>query len=105
MVFVNFAMNAVMIEHGLGLQATDVPLDSLIMIGKGIYGDEIVYVVVLATIKVAILVMYCRVFPVRGFRIGAWIIGSITVIWSVMFVFLCEYSEIVLSYRGKLTDV
>ena len=91
-VFINFALNAVMIEHGLGLQATEVPLPSLIMIGKAIYGDEVVYVVVLAIIKVAILIMYCRVFPLRSFRIAAWILGTITAVWSLMFVFLCKLS-------------
>lgn len=79
-----------MIEHGLGLQAADVPLPSLVMIGKAIYGDEIVYVVVLALIKVAILVMYCRVFPIRRFRIAAWILGMLTVAWSLMFIFICK---------------
>lgn len=59
------------------------------MIGKAIYGDEIVYVVVLAVVKVAILVMYCRVFPLRQFRIAAWILSGITVAWSLMFIFIC----------------
>ena len=61
------------------------------MIGKAIYGDEIVYVVVLAVIKVAVLVMYCRVFPVRRFRIAAWVLGLLTIAWSFMFIFICEY--------------
>lgn len=81
---------SLVIEHGLGLQAADVPLSSLIMIGKAIYGDEIVYVVNLAVIKVAILVMYCRVFPLRSFKIAAWILSIITVTWSLMFIFICE---------------
>lgn len=85
-----------MIENGLGLQAVDVPLDNLIMIGKAIFGDEIVYLVALAVIKVAILVMYCRVFPLGSFRIASWIIGSITVVWSVLFIFLCEFVTSVL---------
>lgn len=79
-----------MIEHGLGLQADTVPLPSLVAIGKAIYGDEIVYVVVLAVIKIAILVMYCRVFPLRRFRIAAWILGILTATWSLLFIFLCE---------------
>ncbi|KAK5076367.1 hypothetical protein LTR64_006153 [Lithohypha guttulata] len=91
LVFINFALNAVMIEHGLGLQAADVPLESLFTIGKAIYGDEIVYVVALATIKVAILVMYCRVFVLRSFKIAAWILSTITVVWSLMFIFICVF--------------
>ena len=100
MVFINLAMNIVMIEHGLGLQAADVPLESLMTIGKAIFGDEVVYVIVLATIKVSILVMYCRVFPLRGFQIGAWVISSITTVWSLMFVFLCKCSNIIPQSKG-----
>lgn len=118
--FINFALNAVskctpgsknyiptnclpVIENGLGLQATDVPLSSLIMIGKAIYGDEIVYVVALAIIKVAILVMYCRVFPLRSFRIASWTLGTLTVIWSIMFIFICEHlSEIFVKEEANI---
>jgi hypothetical protein len=79
------------IEHGLGLQATEVPLESLFTIGKAIFADEIVYVLGLGITKVAILVMYCRVFPLRSFRISAWIIGTITTFWSLMFIFICIF--------------
>lgn len=79
-----------MIENGLGLQATNVPIPYLMAIGKAIFGDEIVYVVVLATIKIAILVMYCRVFPLRTFRVASWIIGTVTVVWSLIFIFICK---------------
>lgn len=79
------------IEHGLGLQASEVPFDHLVTIGKAIFADEIVYVIGLGITKVAILVMYCRVFPLRTFRIAAWIIGGITTVWSLMFVFICIF--------------
>lgn len=83
-------ITAAVIENGLGLQAVDVPFENLVTIGKGIFADEIVYVVALAVIKIAILVMYCRVFPLRSFRLAAWIISTITVLWSLIFVFICE---------------
>ena len=95
---------AVVIENGLGLQAKDVPLPSLITIGKAIYGDEVVYVVVLAVIKIAILVMYCRVFPVRSFRIAAWILGSLTCLWSIIFIFVCKLTSGLPSVLPNLTS-
>lgn len=58
---------------------------------QAIFADEIVYVVVLAMIKVAILIMYCRVFPLKYFKIGAWVLSIITVVWSLMFAFLCIF--------------
>lgn len=44
-------------------------------------------------IKVAILIMYCRVFPLKNFKIAAWILSVITVVYSLMFTFLCKYSR------------
>lgn len=35
--------------------------------------------------------MYCRIFPLRGFKIGAWVISVITVIWSLLFIFICIF--------------
>lgn len=32
--------------------------------------------------------MYCRVFSLRRFRIGAWVLGTIVCIYTVIFVFL-----------------
>lgn len=81
----------VVIEHGLGLQASHVPFESLVTIGKAIFADEIIYVIGLGITKIAILVMYCRVFPLRRFEIAAWIIGTITAVWSLMFIFICIF--------------
>lgn len=79
------------IEHGLGLQASKVPFESLVTIGKAIFADEIIYVLGLGITKIAILVMYCRVFPLRQFNIAAWVIGGLTAVWSLMFIFICIF--------------
>ncbi|KAK2761633.1 hypothetical protein FQN54_001461 [Arachnomyces sp. PD_36] len=89
--FVNLALNLMMIDNGLGIDASQLDIEKVTMIAKLIYGDEPTYVVVLALVKVAILVMYCRIFPLRGFKIGAWIISVITVIWSLLFIFICIF--------------
>lgn len=91
LLFVTFAMNAIMFENGLGLPADRVPMAYLITIGKALFSDTILYLIILATIKVAILHMYCRVFPIHSFRLAARILSVVTCIWSLMFVLLCVF--------------
>ncbi|KAJ9204731.1 hypothetical protein DTO166G4_6978 [Paecilomyces variotii] len=86
--FINLALNLIMVVNGLGLQASELTAGNLTWIAKAIFGDEIVYIVNLALIKISILLMYCRVFALRRFRVGAWIIGIITCCWTLIFVFL-----------------
>ncbi|KAL1874720.1 hypothetical protein Plec18167_005956 [Paecilomyces lecythidis] len=86
--FINFALNLIMVVNGLGLQATQLTPANLTWIAKAIFGDEMVYIVNLALIKISILLMYCRVFALRRFRVGAWVIGIITCFWTLIFVFL-----------------
>src|SRR5438552_2692799 len=40
-------------------------------------------------IKISILVMYCHIFSLRRFKIGAWVIGATTVVWSLVFILMC----------------
>lgn len=35
--------------------------------------------------------MYCRIFPLRGFKIGAWVLSTLTVLWSISFLFVCIF--------------
>ncbi len=35
-------------------------------------------------VKISILVMYTRIFVFRSFRIGAWILSALTIVWSVV---------------------
>lgn len=89
--FVSMALNAIMIENGLGLPIKDVPLPQMITIGKALFGETITYLILLALVKMAILVMYCRVFPLRSFKVTSWILGTGISIWSLMFIILCIF--------------
>jgi hypothetical protein len=42
-------------------------------------------------VKIAILVMYCRIFALRSFKIGAYVISTITILWSLVFLFVCIF--------------
>ncbi|MBA7491861.1 hypothetical protein ES702_02409 [subsurface metagenome] len=102
----DFALTKAVVEHGLGCQSADMSnesmpniakvcamsgiLETILNMAQALFADEIVYVVALAMIKVSILVMYCRVFPLRLFKIGAWVLSVITVVWSLIFTLLCK---------------
>lgn len=44
---------------------------------------EWVYCTTVGIVKISILLMYARIFPTRGFRIAAVILGSIVVGWVI----------------------
>lgn len=46
----------------------------------------------LGVIKIAVLIMYYRVFPLRGFQIATWVVGGAVVAWTVGFIILCKFS-------------
>lgn len=46
-----------------------------------LFVTEIFYGMSLAVVKISILLMYARIFPTRFFRVGATILGVITVTW------------------------
>ena len=81
------------VENGLGLRAEYVSLQQTITIGKALFVETLNYLILLCLVKLAIIVLYCRVFPLRGFRITSWILGTGIVIWTVMFVLLCKLAH------------
>lgn len=48
-----------------------------------IYGGGIFYFIVLTLVKISILLMYYRIFPLPSFRIAAWILSTTTIIWAM----------------------
>ncbi|KAJ3531156.1 hypothetical protein NM208_g9006 [Fusarium decemcellulare] len=57
---------------------------------------EFTYGTVIFTIKAAILVMYCRIFPTRFMKLGACALGGLTLAWwlAVIFVSIFQCSPI-----------
>lgn len=44
---------------------------------------ECVYCTAVALIKLSLLLMYMRIFPVKSFELGAYILGFITIGWAI----------------------
>lgn len=61
---------------------------------KLVYCAEIFYVLAISFIKFSILLFYQRIFPTPNFVITLWIIGTITLTWTIAgglsFVFQCS---------------
>lgn len=44
---------------------------------------ECVYSTTVGVIKISILLMYTRIFPTRGFRVAALVLGLVSVSWAI----------------------
>ena len=54
-------------------------------------GYEITYLAGLAVAKISILIFFARSFALRTFRIAAWLLSAITIIWALLFAFLLVF--------------
>ncbi|KKA21752.1 hypothetical protein T310_4273 [Rasamsonia emersonii CBS 393.64] len=77
-----------MIQYGMGLHATQIPMDNLVMIAKFLLIAEILYVSNLVWTKISILMMYYRIFHFPFFKRWAYIIGAFIIIWLILVIFL-----------------
>ena len=50
--------------------------------------NQMLYLVNIAIIKISILIMYYRFFPIPSFRKAAWILSTFTVLWAISSLFL-----------------
>ncbi|KAJ5833618.1 hypothetical protein N7474_001929 [Penicillium riverlandense] len=77
------AVNIVCIHYGLGRHMDAIlPTDQPIFL-KLVYAFEPIYITTVGIIKLSVLLMYHRIFPVRLIKIGGYILGGITIAWVV----------------------
>ncbi|KAJ6045710.1 hypothetical protein N7499_003626 [Penicillium canescens] len=72
-----------LIHFGMGRHADVLPEGNIVIIAKLLMSFECVYCMTVGIVKISILLMYARIFPTRGFRITAIILGSIVIGWVV----------------------
>ncbi|KAF3396161.1 hypothetical protein F1880_007287 [Penicillium rolfsii] len=65
--------------------------DYVILLSLLLMSFECVYCTTVGIIKISILLMYARIFPTRGFRIAAMILGSIVVGWVIAIIFVSVF--------------
>jgi hypothetical protein len=82
-----------MVKEGMGLHADTLPVSNLVMIAKFLVVAEILYVFNLVWTKIAILLMYYRIFHFPYFKRWAYIIGTFVILWVITitfcFIFIC----------------
>ncbi|KAI1074921.1 hypothetical protein F5B20DRAFT_585754 [Whalleya microplaca] len=82
-----------MIQYGMGIHVEHVPMDHVIMEAKFLLVAEILYVFNLVWTKLAILLMFYRIFRFSYFKKAAYIIGTFIIAWVIcitfLFIFIC----------------
>ncbi|KHJ32998.1 putative integral membrane protein [Erysiphe necator] len=77
-----------LVQNGIGLHSGALTLPQVMAIGKILVLNEVLYVTNINLIKLSVLAMYYRFFPVRLMRLGGLILGTISSLWNVSLVVL-----------------
>ncbi|KAI0013158.1 hypothetical protein F4779DRAFT_566026 [Xylariaceae sp. FL0662B] len=82
-----------MLQYGMGIHVEQVPMEHIVMEAKFLLVAEILYVFNLVWTKLAILLMFYRIFRFSYFKTAAYIIGGFIIIWVItitfLFIFIC----------------
>ncbi|KAJ3956366.1 hypothetical protein N0V92_007094 [Colletotrichum tropicale] len=89
--FMAGALNYAMIAQGLGRHASTLSLDQQVQFLKLLLAFECIYVTAVMFIKISLLLMYRRIFPSRGFKISAMVLGFLTIGWWISIVLVCVF--------------
>ncbi|KAI9803327.1 MAG: hypothetical protein M1825_002118 [Sarcosagium campestre] len=87
-------------NNGVGRHIIAVPKPTI-----AAYAIQILYPLTLTFTKLSILLLYWRLFPTRGFRLGTYIVGAIVVIWwlevELVTIFQCKPISYLWDKSGK----
>ncbi|KAF5025650.1 hypothetical protein F66182_2256 [Fusarium sp. NRRL 66182] len=90
-VFITGGLNYGMIAHGMGKHAAVVSTPDQITFFKILLAFENIYVTAVMLIKLALLLMYLRIFPSRRFRVVSAIIAATVVAWWIAICAVCIF--------------
>ncbi|KAK2028549.1 hypothetical protein LX32DRAFT_639863 [Colletotrichum zoysiae] len=79
----NMIMNLILVDAGIGLHSGRLTLEQMQFLDRTMMGAEILYVNGVNMYKVALLLLYLRIFPMKEVRKGALICGSLTTLWTL----------------------
>ncbi|KAK2008444.1 hypothetical protein LZ32DRAFT_631640 [Colletotrichum eremochloae] len=79
----NMVMNLILVDAGIGLHSGRLTLEQMQFLDRTMMGAEILYVNGVNMYKVALLLLYLRIFPMREVRKGALICGGLTSFWTL----------------------
>ncbi|KAJ5639526.1 uncharacterized protein N7484_007388 [Penicillium longicatenatum] len=83
LVLVVAGVNLACVEYGMGRHTSTIPANRQEAFFKLVYAFEPLYITTAGIIKISVLLMYHRIFPVRYVRIGGLILAAITLAWVI----------------------
>ncbi|KAH7394680.1 hypothetical protein BKA66DRAFT_523153 [Pyrenochaeta sp. MPI-SDFR-AT-0127] len=89
--FILGALNYAAIAHGLGRHADTVLMDDLVAFFKILLAAECIYITAVLLVKLSLLLMYRRLFPLREFKICLAILAAIVISWWIAILAVCIF--------------
>ncbi|KAJ5797892.1 uncharacterized protein N7503_007188 [Penicillium pulvis] len=83
LVLVVAGVNLACVEYGMGRHTSTIPADREGTFFKLVYAFEPLYITTAGIIKISVLLMYHRIFPVRYVKFGGLILAAITLAWVI----------------------
>ncbi|RAH69445.1 uncharacterized protein BO66DRAFT_402102 [Aspergillus aculeatinus CBS 121060] len=71
------------IHYGMGRHTSRIPPADLLIFSQLLYAFEPLYITTVGIIKISVLLMYHRIFPVRLIRVAGILLATITVAWVI----------------------
>ena len=73
----------IVLRHGLGLHIQDVSPTDLVTYLQVLYAGAPLYALTIVFIKLSLLVLYCRLFPVKNMIHSCLVVGTVVVAWAL----------------------
>ncbi|KAL2064279.1 hypothetical protein VTL71DRAFT_4773 [Oculimacula yallundae] len=81
--FAEFTICIIGIHYGMGKHAAALSTAEIVSYAKSLIAFECLYVTCICVTKIALLLMYIRIFPVRQIKIGAIVLGALSISWWI----------------------
>ncbi|KAG4440608.1 hypothetical protein IFR05_003925 [Cadophora sp. M221] len=81
--FAAFSACMIRIHYGMGKHAAALTTPEIVSYAKSLIAFECLYVTCICLTKISLLLMYLRIFPVRSIKIGAYILGALSISWCI----------------------
>jgi hypothetical protein len=92
------------IAHGLGRDIWTIPFNNVIIFIRWFYVMEVLYFLILATLKLSLLFFFLRIFPARNIRRMLWGTIAINIAFGIAFVFAAIFQCNPVSYYWTRLD-
>ncbi|KAF7950059.1 hypothetical protein EAE96_007361 [Botrytis aclada] len=89
--FMAFAACLIGLYYGLGRHTAALSTPEIVSYAKSLIAFECLYVTCVCCTKLSLLLMYCRIFPVRSIKIGSLVLGGLSVAWCISIIMVSVF--------------